>query len=343
MFDYNLIFNQKEFPLPVISVGNITVGGTGKTPHIEYLVELLRKEWNVATLSRGYLRKSKGFILSDNRSTVFDIGDEPKQIRQKFPDIEVAVDGNRVRGINRLINKDGKKLDLILLDDAYQHRHVKPGLSILLIDYNQPFTSDHYLPYGRLRESPLEKRRAHIIIITKSPEDLKPIERRIQIKDLQLFPYQKLFFTALRYGPFTSVFPGESNYNDTVIRKGGFSFVLITGIVNSTPFKNYLANHSSDIRHLEFPDHYFFKPKDIDRLIQVFNGVENPLKIIVTTEKDAMRLQEIPPESGLIGLPVFYVPLSIVFIHDDLDDFNKLITDYVRKNKTNSLLYSRKS
>ena len=204
LFDLQII-RSAEFPIPVISVGNITVGGTGKTPHTEYLVDLLKEEFRVATLSRGYRRKTRSFILAGADPDVWEIGDEPVQIKNKYPETEVAVDRKRVNGIRQLLKRI-PDLDVILLDDGYQHRYVKPGLSILLIDFNRPIWSDHLLPAGRLREPAYEKRRANIILITKCPDRLKPIERRIIVKDLKLYPFQHLYFTKLTYGQPVPVF-----------------------------------------------------------------------------------------------------------------------------------------
>ncbi|KPL12396.1 MAG: tetraacyldisaccharide 4'-kinase, partial [Bacteroides sp. SM23_62] len=181
LYDYSVI-KSHEFPIPIISVGNITVGGTGKTPHVEYLIELLKDEFNVAVLSRGYKRKTRHFIMAGSDSGVEDIGDEPVQIKQKFPDVHVAVDRKRVNGVEQLMAKI-PDLDVVLLDDAYQHRRIKPGLSILLIDFNRPITKDRLLPAGRLREKAYEKRRGNIILVTKCPDRLKPIERQMIVKD----------------------------------------------------------------------------------------------------------------------------------------------------------------
>ncbi len=197
LYDYNII-KSFEFPIPIISVGNITVGGTGKTPHVEYLVKLLKDEFNVAVLSRGYKRRTRHFILAGTDSGVEDIGDEPVQIKQKFPDVHVAVDRKRVNGVQQLMTKI-PDLDVILLDDAYQHRRIKPGLSILLIDFNRPISKDRLLPVGRLREKAYEKRRANIILITKCPDRMKPIERRLIVKESSLYAFQHLYFTRLEY------------------------------------------------------------------------------------------------------------------------------------------------
>jgi len=197
LYDYAII-KSHEFPIPMISVGNITAGGTGKTPHVEYLLRLLKDEFNVAVLSRGYKRKTSHFILAGPESGVQDIGDEPVQIKQKFPDVHVAVDRKRVNGVEQLLTKI-PDLDVVLLDDAFQHRRIKPGLSILLIDFNRPIMEDRLLPVGRLREKAYEKRRANIILVTKCPDRLKPIERRLIVKDLTLFAFQHLYFTRLGY------------------------------------------------------------------------------------------------------------------------------------------------
>ena len=195
------ILKSQTYATPVISVGNITVGGTGKTPHVEYLIRLLKDKTNLAVLSRGYKRKSRGFLLADNDSTMYDIGDEPFQIKQKFPDITVAVDKKRTRGISRLINGEaGKDIDVILLDDAFQHRYVRAGISILLVDYHRLIIYDELLPSGRLREPVGSKDRADIVIVTKCPPDIKPMDYRVITKAMALYPYQQLYFSTHEYG-----------------------------------------------------------------------------------------------------------------------------------------------
>ena len=194
------ILKSQTYATPVISVGNITVGGTGKTPHVEYLIRLLKDKTNLAVLSRGYKRKSRGFLLADNDSTMYDIGDEPFQIKQKFPDITVAVDKKRTRGISRLINGEaGKDIDVILLDDAFQHRYVRAGISILLVDYHRLIIYDELLPSGRLREPVGSKDRADIVIVTKCPPDIKPMDYRVITKAMALYPYQQLYFSTHEY------------------------------------------------------------------------------------------------------------------------------------------------
>ena len=200
LFDWNIL-KERSFPLPVISVGNITVGGTGKTPHTEYLIRLLSKEYQVSVLSRGYKRKSKGFILSTTHSTVSEIGDEPYQMKQKYPHVHVAVDANRCNGIEQLCSHNiTPETDVILLDDAFQHRYVKPGMNILLVNYHRLICNDMLLPAGKLRENPNGKHRAKIVIVTKCPKNITPIDLRVLTKQMELFPYQYLFFTTFEYG-----------------------------------------------------------------------------------------------------------------------------------------------
>ncbi|MBN2681699.1 MAG: tetraacyldisaccharide 4'-kinase [Bacteroidales bacterium] len=337
LFSANIL-STKEFDIPVISVGNITVGGTGKTPHIEYLVSILKQEFGVATLSRGYKRKTKGFKIAEKNSSVYDIGDEPKQIKQKFPDISVSVCAKRVKGINNLLEKDKENnLQVILLDDAFQHRYVKPGLSILLIDYNRPITKDSLLPLGNLRESPHQMRRANIIIVTKTPSTLKPIERRIMEKELNIFPYQTMYFTSLKYGNPVSVFKPKNKF---LLLDESFSVLLFTGISTPKPLVEYLEAQCSNLVHIRFSDHHNFTKKDLLKIKSSFDAIADENKIIITTEKDAMRLQDLKFKEIIENLPVFFIPLEIDFILKDKEQFNKQILNYVRTNKRNSKLHT---
>ena len=264
MFDFDIL-NSHEFNIPVISVGNITVGGTGKTPHIEYLVRLLKGKFKVATLSRGYKRKSRGFRMADAGSTVEQVGDEPLQMKKKFADIYVSVDKKRVKGINRLM-EDIPDLDVVLLDDAYQHRSVKPGLSILLIDYNRPLSQDRLLPAGQLREHAFEKKRANIILVTKCPERLKPIERRLVIKELKLFPFQHLFFTRLKYDQPRPVFPdaARDHLDHDQIRSLKPKLLMLAGIANPRLYKKYLRSIGRKIE-AEGKTEILFRAMDLSR------------------------------------------------------------------------------
>lgn len=324
------ILKSTGFEVPVISVGNLTTGGTGKTPHIEYLIRLLKKNKRVATLSRGYGRKSKGFLIVPEVTTTKMVGDEPMQYHVKFPDIIVSVAENRVEGIQQLLHRTNKP-QIILLDDAFQHRAVKAGLNILLIEYDAVFKKDYLLPAGNLREPFSSKSRADIIIVSKSPSILVPIEKKRMIEQLDPLPHQKVFFSFIRYGEFNKVFGpqplmlmGASYYLEK-----RFTILLVTGIANPAGLVEYLRRHTDKLETLLFPDHHEFDSKDIQRIKERFDNIANPSKIIVTTEKDAMRLQNPDIDQTIRKLPVFYLPIEIA-IHQDGDQFNKVIEDYVR-------------
>ena len=339
LYDYK-VFKSTEFEIPVISIGNITVGGTGKTPHTEYLVELLKKHVSVATLSRGYKRKTKGFRLVEKQSHAREVGDEPLQIKQKFPEVTVAVDENRVRGINNLLTNEANSPDAVLLDDAFQHRKVSPGINILLIDYNRPIDKDQLLPVGRLRERKYQRRRANIIIYTKCPDEITPITRRIIMKDVNLRPYQSLFFTTMVYGQPTPVFPDkmEAIIQDEELKR---PVILLSGIANPAPLQQYLASKYAVIDELIFNDHHNFTPKDLSVIEERFLRYQKENPMIVTTEKDAMRLQD---EQGLpefIQKQFYYIPLKIKFLDHEGKSFDKTIVGYVKDNRSNRELYKR--
>jgi tetraacyldisaccharide 4'-kinase len=342
LYDYNIL-KSTEFQLPIISIGNITVGGTGKTPHVEYLISLLDGEFSLAALSRGYKRKTRNFVLATTESTTEEIGDEPKQIKRKFSGIKVAVDSNRVRGIRKLMS-DFKDLHLIILDDAFQHRSITPGLSILLIDYNRPLSDDHLLPLGDLRENPNEKRRAHIIIVTKCPPKLKPIERRLVVKDLNPFPYQTLYFTTMIYGEFYPVFEDAApRLSKNQCKEEKYRLHMVTGIVNSRPLKKHLRGISPKITESKFPDHHHYSEKDLNEIASAFEQIDHQKKIIITTEKDAVRFQSIKGIKDTLKKNLYYIPVGIEFLDDEEESFNNQIISYVRKNKRDSILYKKEN
>lgn len=332
LFDFNIL-SSKEFSIPIISIGNITVGGTGKTPHVEYIISLLKNEdFNIAVLSRGYKRKSKGFVLADNTSKVADIGDEPKQIKLKFPKVKVAVDKKRVDGVKKILNKTNS--NLIILDDAFQHRWIDPGLSILLIDYNRPVLEDKFLPLGELRESPTEIKRANIVLITKTPRNIKPIEQRIFEKDLNIFPYQKMFFTTMKYGKLNPVFPKHANFillDDCI--ENDIEIILITGIAQPKSLVDYINSKKEIEQHIMFPDHHNYTKKDIIKIERMFDEVKAKQKIIITTEKDAVRFEE-KEFSEKLKANMFYIPLEIEILDNNKKEFNKTILTFVRKDKS---------
>ena len=330
------ILKSQTYATPVISVGNITVGGTGKTPHVEYLIRLLKDKTNLAVLSRGYKRKSSGFVLADNNTTIYDIGDEPFQMKQKFPNITVAVDKKRTRGINRLIKGEaGKDIDVILLDDAFQHRYVTPGINILLVDYHRLIIYDELLPSGRLREGAGSKNRADIVIITKCPVNMKPMEFRVLTKAMALYPYQQLYFSTYTYEGLERLDGQECT--------GGLEsladkhVLLVTGIASPEQMKLDLQSYAKDIRPLAFADHHQFKEKDIRLINETFSELPSP-KCIVTTEKDAVRLRTVEGLSDEVLQHFYVLPIRIKLMLDQEKSFNKHIIDYVRKNSRNSIL-----
>ncbi len=329
------IIKSYRFNTPIISVGNITVGGTGKTPHVEYLINMLKDNYKIVILSRGYKRRTSGFIIAQENSTVFEIGDEPKQIKYKFNDkVIVAVDKNRINAIKTL-KQQQIKYDLIILDDAYQYRKIKPDISILLIDFNKPIYNDRLLPAGDLREQQTNKNRADIVIITKCPKDIKPIQKRIITKELQLFTYQKIFFTSINYGKITPVFKYPKNIQIT----NKTTIMLITGIANTKTLIEYLTKKTKNIIHKKYDDHYNFKHKDIVNIIDEFNKIDTNNKLIITTEKDAMRLQEFnynTEKGNLSDIPIFYIPINVIFADEKEKEFIKIINNHVKLNKRNS-------
>ncbi len=327
LFDFKIL-KSVSFEKPIICVGNLTVGGTGKTPHVEYLIKLLSTKLNIATLSRGYGRKTKGFGYASNTSTSTEVGDEPLQIKLKYPSIQVTVDADRVSGITRLINENSN-LDLILLDDAFQHRYVKPGLSILLIDFNRPITTDYFLPMGRLRDSVKEKRRADIVIISKCPFDLSP-ELRINLsKKLKLSPKQSIYFTTMVYGEPIPVF---KKYRINLELKKEQEIYAFAGIANPTFFFSHLENKTNLIEKHIFPDHFTFTKNKIYPIFDSYLRSKANSKAIVTTEKDAARLRGIPSLDEEFKKSIFYIPIEVKFVDDQEIIFNNQILNYARKN-----------
>ena len=348
LFDVGIL-KSRSYKLPVISVGNITVGGTGKTPHVEHLVRLLQDQVRVAVLSRGYKRKSHGFVLAGKDTTVRQIGDEPFQMKQKFPNITVAVDRKRTHGIERLTNNEtAKDIDVVLLDDAFQHRYVKPGINILLVDYHRLVIYDKLLPAGRLREPLSGKDRADIVIVTKCPKELKPMDYRVITKAMHLFPYQTLYFTTLEYEPLKPVFPDTQPKSPipvgstaTTPQLSGQNILLLTGIASPRQLLVDLEPQVKSITQLTFADHHNFSRKDIQRLNATFESMTGP-KCIITTEKDAARLTAAEGLSDEVRRHLYVLPVHISFMLDQEESFNQNIIGYVRKNSRNSILVKRK-
>lgn len=345
LFDTEML-KSRQFSIPVISVGNITVGGSGKTPHVEYLINLLHNKVKTAVLSRGYKRKTKGFVLAGKNTKVTEIGDEPYQMHIKFPDITVAVDKNRCHGIDMLMTMpDTKGIGAILLDDAFQHRYVKPGLNILLTDYHRIITDDVLLPAGRLREPVNGKDRADIVIVTKCPAEMKPMEYRVLQRNMNLFPYQSLFFTTIKYHALSPIFieanplrqpdlnmPSDMNEGPMLP-----NVLLLTGIASPRKLLEDLRPHCEKITHINFDDHHQFTASDAESINFAYKMMPKPC-IIVTTEKDTMRILELKTLSKEVRENIYFLPIHIEFLQGDEEKFNQIILDYVQKNTRNNRL-----
>ena len=337
LFDMNIL-KSKSYSTPVIAVGNITVGGTGKTPHVEYLIRLLKDQFNVAMLSRGYKRKSSGYVLAATDTKMEKIGDEPYQIKQKYPKVTVAVDAKRTRGIEHLIHdNETKETDVILLDDAFQHRYVKPGVNILLVDYHRPIIFDKLLPAGRLREPLKGKSRADIVIVTKCPKDLKPMDFRVLTKQMNLYPYQQLFFTTLDYDQLKKVFPTAKDAQLSLEDLTDYHVLLLTGIASPKQIFYDVKPHAKSVKTLAYGDHHVFKHKDIHHINETFANMPSP-KIIITTEKDMVRLETTEGLSDEVRNNLFVLPVRISFMLEGEATFNENLIGYVRKNSRNSIL-----
>ena len=339
LFDWGWL-RSKSFDVPVICVGNLAVGGTGKTPHTEYLIKLLQKNGvNVATLSRGYKRKSRGYVLADDKSNVRQIGDEPYQIKNKFPNARVAVDENRCHGIEQLLKLENPTVEAIILDDAFQHRHVKAGLNILLTDFHRLLCDDALLPAGRLREPSSGKNRAQMVIVTKCPDDIKPIDFNIITKRLNLYPYQQLYFSRFRYGSLMPLFPEKAKGRITCT--GDEQVLLVTGIASPAPLVEEVKSYTPSVNLLEFGVHHDFGEKDLLLIEKHFNLLKGNNRLIITTEKDATRLKNHPNLNETLKPYIYVLPIEIEFLQNQQYIFNQNIIGYVRTYSRNRSLSER--
>ena len=311
LFDKGIL-KSSSFDIPIIAVGNLSVGGTGKSPQIEYLVKLLQDQYKVAILSRGYKRKSKGFLLLNKSHTVEDVGDEPLQFFNKFENISVAVDSDRTYGITQLKELENSP-EVILLDDAFQHRKVKAKVYILLTKYKDLYVNDFILPTGNLRESRRGAIRANVIIVTKCPQNIAPEERNYIIKSLKTKKKQKVFFSTIWYAK--SIKSLERSFNIEDLKQ--FEVLLITGIANPEPLFKFLSEKEIKFQHLNYPDHHNFSEKDIVKINRTFGTIISDKKLILTTEKDFVRL-----EKKLDNL--FYLPIETSFL-ENKNVFDKTI------------------
>lgn len=332
-FLYNReIIRSENFRTPVICIGNITVGGTGKTPHTEYLVELLSRHFSVAVLSRGYRRKTSDFTVATATSSVEEIGDEPLQVARKYPKVMVAVERDRVKGVKKILELQ-PETNVIVLDDGFQHRRLKPGFSILLSDYGRPMKNDNLLPYGSLREDKKNSSRANTIIITKTPAEISPDEMKSLADEYKKLPGQNIYFTGIKYHTPVAVF--ENTVKKLQPEWNSFSnngAVIVTGIANPDPLLIHVQRFFSEIVHLRFPDHHNFTTGDILRISSSWKELKSAYKYILTTEKDAVRIREIESIPEYLKPIMYYIPVGIDFLAGK-DEFEKTIIDYVRANK----------
>ena len=322
MFKWGVL-KQREFGVPVVVVGNIAVGGTGKTPHTEYVLDLLKFKYHIGMLSRGYKRKTKGFVLATRKSTPDDIGDEPFQIYKKFGrDVTVAVCEDRCVGIEELLRID-PKINLIVLDDVFQHSFVKPTVSVVLTEFGNPLFYDKLLPYGRLREPANAIYRADMVVVTKCPPQLKALEYRIFKNNLKLFPYQKLFFSTFDYGSLVPVFPDEAPAPPHLSwLTAADSVMVIAGIANPKPFVRYVKSFAAKVKVKGYPDHHNFSKRDMEVIGRLFGQLPGDRRLIVTTEKDAVRLASHPYFPQELKSRIYYLPVKVKFDPHNVDSFD---------------------
>jgi tetraacyldisaccharide 4'-kinase len=322
LYDKNIL-GSTSFGLPLVCVGNLSVGGTGKSPMVEYLVKNLKENFRVATLSRGYKRKTKGYALANEKSDALEIGDEPMQFHLKFPDLPVAVGEERLEAIPQLLH-DRPDIECIILDDAFQHRAVKAGLNILLTDYSNLFTRDFFLPTGDLRDLKASYKRAEIIIVTKCDPDITEEKKKEITGEINLLPGQHIFFTANRYAdPYRLM-----NQQESVKLNSSTEVLLVTGIANPQPLKDLLHDHSKTYYMLHYPDHHIFSIDDWKDIKKRFGNIDSKQKIILTTEKDAVRLVKFGEELNTV--PVYVIPLEHYFLFGEEEFFLKIVKKFIQ-------------
>lgn len=325
LFDKNIL-KSVPFNFPLICVGNLAVGGTGKTPMVEYLIRLLKNDFKIATLSRGYKRKTKGFGIANPETTALEIGDEPMQFYKKFPDITVAVGEERLFAIPQLLHEK-PETNVIILDDAFQHRLVKAGLNILLTEYKNLYTRDLPLPAGDLRDIRSSASRADIIIVTKCPPGMIMKEKDEVIRELEPAENQEVFFTTIQYGKPYHLF----NKTEAVVSQETNVF-LVCGIANPAPLKEYLAANFQSYEMLRYADHHIFHSDDLVEIKEQFEQMNVPDKIILTTEKDGVRMKKF--EQELADFPLYVIPIQHQFLFGEANRFNELIIRFIRRYNT---------
>lgn len=328
LYETELIRSTK-FSLPVICIGNLSLGGAGKTPHIEYLTRLLVPYINVGILSRGYKRKTQGFRWVNRADDVLQSGDEPLMYARKYRDIVVAVGENRAIAIPQMVAKY-PSLQAILLDDAFQHRSITAGLSILLTTYDSPYSSDYLMPSGRLREYRSGADRADIVVVTKCAPTISKEEASLVAAKLKLKEYQKLFFSYYEYGYPYSFYDGKQR----IKLDANLDVILISAIANTSYLLAYLRQEVDSIHHMDYEDHHLFSDRDVEYIKTVYENRDTPRRIILTTEKDAMRLDLHRAYLAEHKIPIFVLPAEVRFHFDEGEDFKKLVKEYLLNFKT---------
>jgi tetraacyldisaccharide 4'-kinase len=321
LFDYG-IFKSKTYNIPIICIGNLSVGGTGKTPHTQYIINLLKDKYKVAILSRGYGRKTSTLQVVEATSTATEVGDEPLQLKLNNPNCIVVVEKNRNKGVKQIL-KDFPETGVILLDDGYQHRWIKAGFNILITPYSSPYYNDSLMPVGNLRESKKGAERANAIIFSKTPSNSNPTEKKGMLKKLNLFAHQKAYFSCINYSTWKCISTNKEFTPDE-----HQSITLVSGIANPRPLVDYLENAGHNIKHLKFADHHNYTSNDIANILNKYNKDSSAKKLILTTEKDATKLRAFHKEFDTAN--VYYLPIGIEF--EEKEKFEKQLKNYVAKN-----------
>lgn len=322
MFDHQVL-QSSSFALPIIGVGNIAVGGTGKSPMVEFLLRRFSQQYPMATLSRGYKRKTTGYVLADASTTALEIGDEPMQFHLKFPHVAIAVGEERIAAIPQLLH-DRKATKVILLDDAFQHRYIRAGLNIILTEYANLYTRDWYLPTGDLRDEKSSVKRADLIVVTKCPADLSSAEAAAIREELHPLPSQQVFFAGIRYGTIYHI----SNRQTYTIHPDA-EVLLVTGIANPRPLKKLLTDQAASYDQMVYSDHHIFTIDDLKEIRRRYSQMSSTNKIMLTTEKDAVRLVKFQQE--LAEMPLYVIPIEMEFLFGDADRFCTIIGTFIQQ------------
>ncbi|MGY8954912.1 MAG: tetraacyldisaccharide 4'-kinase [Flavobacteriales bacterium] len=321
LFDYG-IFKSQSYTIPIICIGNLSVGGTGKTPHTQYLLDLLKNNYKVAVLSRGYGRKNSNLQFVEITSNAFEVGDEPLQLKQNNPECLVVVEKNRNKGVKKILN-DFPETEVILLDDGYQHRWIKAGFNILITPFSSPYYKDYLMPVGKLRESKKGVSRANAVIFSKTPENTNPTLKKGMLERLHLFAHQEAYFSGIEYHRFKCI-----NNNTELEENNPYSITLVSGIANTNPLIKYLEEKGHSINHLKYSDHHNYSSNDIETILAEYNADKSTKKLILTTEKDATKLKQFLPHFKDVNF--YYIPIEIKI--EQSEKFKKQILDYVEKN-----------